>query len=164
MLESLIDNIVAVWWTYFSTDSRHTYGYRLCSSSRRLVPLFLWGRPHTGASKKNEKKIARSFNSTFRYIDHVLSLTNSRFGEFVDRIYPIEFEIKHTTDTDRFASYLDLHLEIDSEGLLRTKIYDTRYDFNFPIVNFPFKCSNVAAAHAVETISQSLWFLSEFPW
>jgi hypothetical protein len=106
--------------------------------------------------KKNEKKIARSFNSTFRYIDHVLSLTNSRFGEFVDRIYPIEVEIKHTTDTDRFASYLDLHLEIDSEGLLRTKIYDTRYDFNFPIVNFPFKCSNVAAAHAVETISQSL--------
>ena len=57
-------------------------------------------------------------------------------GDFVDRIYPIELEIKDTTDTDRFASYLDLHLEIDSEGLLRTKLYDTRNDFNFPIVNF----------------------------
>jgi hypothetical protein len=40
--------------------------------------------------KKNEKKLARSFNFTFRYIDDVLSLNNSRFGDFVDRIYPIE--------------------------------------------------------------------------
>ena len=35
--------------------------------------------------KKNEKKLARSFNFTFRYIDGVLSLNNSRFGDFVDR-------------------------------------------------------------------------------
>ena len=62
---------------------------------------------------------------------------NSRFGDFVDRIYPIEREIKDTTDTYRSASYLDLHLEIDSEGLLRTKLYDKRDDFNFPIVNIP---------------------------
>ena len=79
--------------------------------------------------KKNEKKLARSFNFTFRYIDDILSLNNSRFGDFVDRIYPIELEIKDTTDTDRSASYLDLHLEIDSEGRLRTKPYDKRDDF-----------------------------------
>jgi hypothetical protein len=60
----------------------------------------------------------------------VLSLNNSRFGDFVDRIYPIELEIKDTTDTNRCASYLDLHLEIDSEGRLRTKLYDKRVDFN----------------------------------
>ena len=101
-----------------------------------------------GLLKKNEKKLARSFNFTFRYIDDVLSLNNSRFGDFVDRIYPIELEIKDTTDTDRSASYLDLHLEIDSEGRLRTKLYDKRDDFNFPIVNFPFICSNIPAAPA----------------
>ena len=66
----------------------------------------------------------------------------------VDRIYSIELEIKDTTDTDTSASYLDLHLEIDSEGRLRTKLYDKRCDFNFPIVNFPFKCSNIPAAPA----------------
>jgi hypothetical protein len=87
-------------------------------------------------------------NFTFRYIDDVISLNNSRFGDFVDRIYPIELEIKDTTDTDRSASYLDLHLEIDSEGWLRTKLYDKRDDFNFPIVNFPFMCCNIPAAHA----------------
>jgi len=69
-----------------------------------------------GLLKKNEKKLARSFNFTFPYINDVLSLNISRFGDFVDRIYPIEFEIKDTTYTDRSASYLDQPLEIDSEG------------------------------------------------
>ena len=71
--------------------------------------------------KKNEKKLARSFNFTFRYIDDVLSLNNYRFGDFVDRIYPTELEIKDTTYTDKSASHLDLHLEIDSEERLKTK-------------------------------------------
>ena len=100
--------------------------------------------------KKNEKKLARSFNFMFRYINDVLSLNNSRFGDFVDRIYRIELEIKDTTDIDRSASYLDLHLEIDSEGWLRTKLYDERDNFSFPIVNFPFICSNIPAAPAHE--------------
>jgi hypothetical protein len=43
-----------------------------------------------GLFKKNEKKLAWSFNFTFRYIDDVLLLNNSMFGDFVDRIYPIE--------------------------------------------------------------------------
>ena len=98
--------------------------------------------------KKNEKKLACSFNFTFHYIHDVLSLNDSRFCDFVDRIYPIEIKIKDTTDTDRSTSYLDLHLEIDSEGRLRMKLYDKRDEFNFPIVNFPFTCSNIPAAPA----------------
>ena len=116
-----------------------------------LADLFLYSYEADfiqGLLKKNEKKLARSFNFTFRYIDDVLSLNNSRFGDFVDRIYPIEFEIKNTTDTDRSASYIDLHLEIDSRGRLRRKLYDKRDDFNVPIVNFPFICSNFSTAPA----------------
>ena len=79
----------------------------------------------------------------FRYIDDVLSLSNSRFGDLSDRIYPIELEIKDTTDTD-----LDIHLKIDSEERLRTKFCDERDDFNFSIVNFPFICSNIPSALA----------------
>jgi hypothetical protein len=101
-----------------------------------------------GLLKKNEKKLARSFNFTLHYIYDVLSVNNSRFGDFVDCLYPIEPEIKDSTDADRSASYLDLHLEIDSEGRLRMKLYDKRDDFNFPIVNFPFVCSNIPAAPA----------------
>jgi hypothetical protein len=46
----------------------------------------------------------------------------SRFGDFVNRIYPIELEIKDTTDIARSASHLGLHLEIDSEDWLGTKL------------------------------------------
>jgi hypothetical protein len=77
-----------------------------------------------------------------------LSINKSRFGDFVDRIYPIELEIKDTTDTDTSASYIGLRLEIDSEGRLRTKPYDKRDDLNFSIVNFPFICSNIPAVPA----------------
>jgi hypothetical protein len=46
-------------------------------------------------------------------------LNNGKFGDFIDRINPIELG-----NTGRFASYLDLHLEIDNASWLRTKIYD----------------------------------------
>jgi len=90
--------------------------------------------------------------NTSRFFPHsrlitgfVTRLNNSMFGDFVDRIYPIDPEIKDTTYTDMYASYLDLHPESDSEGRLRTKLYDKRDDFNFPIVNFPLICSNIPA-------------------
>jgi hypothetical protein len=60
-----------------------------------LADLFLYSYEADfiqGLLRKNEKKLARFFNFTFRYIDNVLSLNNSRFGDFVDRIYPIERE------------------------------------------------------------------------
>jgi hypothetical protein len=58
-------HICYVCWTWFSTDSWHTYGYILCSFSRRLFPLFVQDILHTGASQEKRK----SFNFTFRYIN-----------------------------------------------------------------------------------------------
>jgi hypothetical protein len=49
-----------------------------------------------GLLRKHEKKLGRSFNFKFRYIYDVLSLNNSRFGDFVDRIYPIELRDKYS--------------------------------------------------------------------
>jgi hypothetical protein len=152
MLGFLIDNIFVFGGHVF----QQTVGIPMGTNCAPLHDdLFLYSYEADfihGLLKKNEKKLARSFNFTFRYIDDVLSLNNSRFGDFVD---PIELEITYTTDTDRSASYLDLHLEIDREGRLRTKLYDKKDDFNFPIVNFPFISSNIPAAPAYEVyISQ----------
>ena len=62
------------------------------------------------------------------------------------------FNINITTmghwSTSRSAAYLDLQFETDNEGLLRKKFYDKRDDFNLPILNFPFICSNNPAAPA----------------
>ena len=98
--------------------------------------------------KKNRTKLPRPFNFTFFFIYDILLLNNYRFRDFVYRIYPMEIEIKDTTDTDRFASYLDQQLEIDMEGRLRAKFYDKSDDFNFPTVNFPFICSKITASSA----------------
>ena len=73
-----------------------------------------------------DKKIheARAFNFTYRYIDDVLSINNSRFAEYLPLIYPPELEIKETTDTASSASFLDLYLEFDDSGQLITTICD----------------------------------------
>ena len=39
-------------------------------------------------------------------------------------------------------------VEIDNGGRLKTKLYDKRDDFTFPIINFPFISSNIPAAPA----------------
>jgi hypothetical protein len=97
-------------------------------------------------SQEKRKEASPVLNLTYRYINDILSLNNHKFGDFVNRIYPIE--IKDTTDKTMCASYLDIHLEIDSEGEVRTKHYDKRDDINFHIVNFPFTCSNILATPA----------------
>ena len=110
--------------------------------------------------RKKDKKWAISFNFTFRCIDGVLTLNSSKFGDYVERIYPIELEIKDTTDTVKSASYFDLHLKIDNECQLKTKLYDKRDDFSFPIVNFSFLCSNIPVSLAYEVyISQLIRYI-----
>ena len=47
-------HICYIWWTCFST---HTHKYKLCSSSRRLIHLFVWNRLHTWATQENRKKL-----------------------------------------------------------------------------------------------------------
>ena len=89
--------------------------------------------------------MSKSFSFTFRYIDDIFLLNNSKFGDYVVRIYPIKLEIKDATETEMSASYLDLHLEIDSKSGIRTKHYDKKDDFDFPIINFPFMSSNIPA-------------------
>jgi len=46
-----------------------------------------------GLLKNKDRNLSQTFNSSFRYTDDVLSLDNSRFGDYLQRIYPNEFEI-----------------------------------------------------------------------
>ena len=67
------------------------------------------------------------------------------FSYYVDHIYPNELVIKDTTNTDRSASYHDLHLEIDNEGWFTMK----RDNFNLPNVKCSLICSLIPAACGV---------------
>jgi hypothetical protein len=78
-----------------------------------LADLFLYSYESEFLQKLvKDKKIheARAFNFTYRYmhIDNVLSINNSRFTEFLPLIYPLELEVKETTDTVSSASFFGL--------------------------------------------------------
>jgi hypothetical protein len=91
---------------------------------------------------------ARAFNFTYRYIDDVLFINNSRFAEFLPLIYPPGMEVKETTDTASSTSFLNLYLKFDDSGQISTKVYDKRDDFNFKIITLPNMCSNIPASPA----------------
>ena len=52
-------------------------------------------------------------------------------------IYPTELQLNKANSSDTEAPFLDLNLSI-TNGIVSSKIYDNRDDFNFEIVNFPF--------------------------
>ena len=89
------------------------------------------------------KQLASRFNFTYRYIDDVLSINNPEFENNLGQMYPVELEIKETTESNTSASCLDLLLSIGRDGQLHASIYDKRDDFNFHITNVPFLSSNI---------------------
>ena len=148
MLEFLIDNIYVEFGGHIF---QQTIGIPMGTNCAPLLAdLFLFfyeAKFLQGLLQRKEKRLAQSFNFSFRYIDDVLSLKNPNFRDYLHLIYPTELEIKETTDTTSSASYLDLYLYIDN-GRLRSKLYDKRDDFNFPIVNFPFLSGNIPTSPA----------------
>ena len=55
----------------------------------------------------------------------------------VGQIYPTELQLNKANSSDTEAPFLNLNLSI-TNGIVSSKIYDKRDDFNFEIVNFPF--------------------------
>ena len=60
----------------------------------------------------------------------------------VGQIYPTELQLNKANYSDTEAPFLDLNLSI-TNGIVSSKIYDKRDDFNFEIVNFPFRDGDV---------------------
>jgi hypothetical protein len=53
-----------------------------------------------------------------------------------------------TTETAYSASFLDIHVILDTNGQLSTRLYDKRDDFNIAIINFPHLDSNISFSPA----------------
>ena len=60
----------------------------------------------------------------------------------VGQIYSTELQLNKANSSDSEAPLLDLNLSI-TNGIVSSKIYDNRDDFNFEIVNFPFHDGDV---------------------
>ena len=89
-------------------------------------------------SVDKQADVIGAFNTTSRYLDDILNIYNGYFDNMASQIYSSELELNKANTSDTEAAFLDLHLSIFND-IVSTKIYDKRDDFDFEIVNFPFR-------------------------
>ena len=95
--------------------------------------------------RSGHRKLARSFNLCYRYID-VLTVVNKKFGDYVKEIYPSQLTVEKANTSDDVANYQDLNFIIGSNNRIYTNLYDKRDDFDFYIVNFLFFSGNIPSS------------------
>jgi hypothetical protein len=145
-LHFLLDNI----FVHFGESIyRQVIGIPMGTNCAPLVAdlfLFCYERDFMLSLKsKNQSDIIHAFNSTSRYLDDICNLNNNYFDDMYKSIYPKELVLNKTNCTSSSASFLDLDLHI-SNGIISSKIYDKRDDFNFNIVNYPHLDGDVPSA------------------
>ena len=94
-----------------------------------LADLFLYSYESDSLSnmiRSGHRKLARSFNLCFRYIDDLIAFSNKKFWEIVKDIYPSQLNVGKTDQSDDLASYLDLTFINEKDGELSTKLDDKR--------------------------------------
>ena len=70
-------------------------------------------------------------------LDDLLNIDNPYFEQMVGQIYSTELQLNKANSSDTEAPFLDFNLSI-TNGIVSSKIYDKRDDFNFEILNFSF--------------------------
>ena len=137
-LHYLLDNIFI---RFGSKLYRQIVGIPMGTNCAPLVAdlfLFCYERDFMlSLSDNNQADIIEAFNSTSGYLDDLLHIDNPYFEQIVGQIYPAELQLNKANYSDTEAPFLYLNLSI-TNGIVSSKIYDKRDDFNFEIVNFPF--------------------------
>ena len=111
-----------------------------------LADLFLYSYENEfldNMIRSGHRRLARSLNLCYRYIDDLIVFNNKKFLDYLKEIYPSQLTVEKANKSDHLADYLDLTFIIDSGGKLSTRLYDKRDDFDFHIVNFPYLSSNI---------------------
>ena len=145
-LNFLLDNIFV---RYGKDIYRQVIGIPMGTNCAPLIAdLFLYCyerdfmlslRPDTQAD------IIQAFNYTSRYLDDIFNIDNPFFENMFKSIYPKELLLNKTNSSGSSCSFLDLDISI-TNGIVSTKIYDKRDDFDFKIVNFPYLDGDVPKA------------------
>ena len=144
MIEFLIDNIFV---QFGGRLFRQVIGIPMGTNCAPLLAdLFLYSYENEfldNMIRSGHRRLARSFNLCYRYIDDLIVFNNKKFLDYLKEIYPSQLIVEKANKSDHLADYLDLTFIIDSGGKLSTRLYDKRDDFDFHIVNFPFLSSNI---------------------
>ena len=93
--------------------------------------------------RKNNYKVARSLNNTFRYIDDISPINDKgNFIKYKSEIYPKELELSKENLGTTEATILDLNIKIENDKF-NIGIYDKTDNYNFEVVKYPSIHSNI---------------------
>ena len=86
---------------------------------------------------------ARKYNNNFRFIDDLGTINNrGKLQRSHNQIYPEELLLNKENEVDTNLTLLNIEIKIEC-GRFGYYLYDTRDNFEFSIVHFPFKSSKM---------------------
>ena len=83
-----------------------------------LADLFLYSYENEfldNMIRRGHRRLARSFNLCYRYIDDLIVFNNKKFLDYLKEIYPSQLTVGKANKSDHLADYLDLTFIIDVE-------------------------------------------------
>ena len=93
-----------------------------CAHIATDLALFCYERDFIKSrSDSYQVDIIEAFNSTSRYLDHLLNTDNSNLEILASQVYPSEFQLYKANRSENKVPFLDLHLSI-SNGFVSSKI------------------------------------------
>ena len=111
-------------------------------------------------SDNNQTDIIEAYNAISRYFYDLLNIDNPYFEHMVGQIYPTELQLNEAHSADTEAPFLDFDLSI-TNGIVSSKFYDKRDNFNFEIVNFQFLDGDVPRSPSYDIYYRNLFVLRE---
>ena len=156
MVEFLIDNIFV---RFGGCLFRQVTGIPMGTNCAPLLAdLFLYSYESEildNMIRSSHRKLTRSFNLCYRYIDNLIVFNNKKFGDFVKKIYPSKLTVEKANRSDDLANYQDLTFIIRSSNQLHTKLYDKCDDLISTLLIFhSFRAISHLALPIVFYISQ----------
>ena len=58
--------------------------------------------------RHDHRRLARSFNLCYRYMDDLIVFNNKKFLDYLKEIYPSQLAVEKDNKSDHLADYLDL--------------------------------------------------------
>jgi hypothetical protein len=105
--------------------------------------------------KKSDFQLAKVLSYNSRYIDDILVLNCTEFGNIAKLIYAEELILEKSNSSTIQDTFLDLHIRIINKSF-RIGIYHKVDDFNFEVINFPFLESNIDSSLGYKTFYSQL--------
>ena len=103
LLLSYGKHICAIWWHGISTNSRDSYGHKLCFTYSRLI-LYCYERAL--CLNFTNLSVIDMFNDTSRYLDDIFTIDNPEFKKYIPDIYPAELHLNKANTSVKETSYI----------------------------------------------------------